>query len=190
MQLESKKSYKKISFELSKNDFLQHLLYSASKIPSVLQKRRRNKIILPIIYLAVSIFGFIQGNFFLVVAMTLMSALWFWAFPKWEKKQYVKQYNQYLDKNLKDEIGKRITLEFNPQEIIQSEENQTFQITYDQIGGWYETKYAVYMGLKDGHTIIIPKKDLYDLEEIKEIVRNNEQGISIPEILDLDWEWK
>ena len=190
MNSEASHNYKKISFKLSKNDYLQHLLYSASKTSTVIQKRRRSKIILPIIYLSVAIFGFIQGNIFLIIAMIVMSALWYWWFPNWERKQYIQQYNKYLDKNMMDEIGKEITLEFSPKEIIQTEKSQVFQISYYQIRGWYETSFGVYIGLEDGYTIIIPKNGEEEISEIKSIVFNNNEGIEIQETLDLDWEWK
>lgn len=190
MYPEKNNTHKIISFELNKNDYLQHLLYSASKTPSVIQKRRRNKIILPIIYLMVAIFGIIQSNFLLVIVMAVMATLWFWWFPSWEKKQYIKQFNKYLDENVQNEIGKEIILEFGPQEIIQTEKNQSFNVTYDQIRGWYETQSGVYIGLEDGYTIIIPKNNEEDITEIKLIVFNNEPNIPINEILDLDWEWK
>lgn len=190
MYSEENNIHKIISFELNKNDYLQHLLYSASKTSSVQQKRRRNKIILPIIYLVIGIFGIIQGNLFLVLSMIIMSSLWLYFFPSWEKKQYIKQFNQYLDTHLKDELDKEITLEFSSQEIIQTEKNQKFHITYDQIRGWYETGAAVYIGLMDGYTIIIPKNDVGEIADVKSIVFNNEQNIPILETLDLNWKWE
>ncbi|HUH73470.1 MAG TPA: YcxB family protein [Chitinophagales bacterium] len=190
MYSKENKHQKTISFEVTKNDYLQHLLYSASKTPSVIQKRRRHKIILPIIYLGVAVFGIFQGNLLLILSMVAMAALWFWWFPSWERKQYIQQYNKYLDQNHVDEIGKKVKLEFNSQEIIQTEKNQTFHISYEQIRGWFETKMAVYIGLQDGYTIIIPKNDAAEIEEIKSIVYNNEFKIPIQEQLDLEWEWK
>ncbi len=180
----------KISFFLTKEDYLQHLLYSASKTPDILRKRKRNRIILPVIYLSVGIFGFINGNMALFAALLLLAALWYSIFPKWEQKQYVNQYSKYLDTNLKDEIGKEVSLEFSAEHIIQTEKNQKFTTAYDQIRGWYETGQAVYIGLNDGYTIIIPKAGINHLAEIENIVLNNQDGITISQVKDLSWEWK
>lgn len=190
MYTEENPHHKIISFKLEKNDYLEHLLYSASKTSSVQQKRRRNKIILPIIYLGIGIFGIIQGNLFMVISMIIMASLWLYFFPSWEKKQYIKQFNQYLDTNLKDELDKEIKLDFSSKEIIQTEKNQKFHITYDQLRGWYETGTAVYIGLLDGYTIIIPKNNEKEIEDVKSIVFNNELNIPIQETLDLNWKWE
>lgn len=180
----------KISFFISKDDYLQHLLYSASRTPDILKKRKRNRVILPIIYTSVGAFGFANGNTALFASLLLLAALWYYMFPKWEQKQYVKQYLKYLDTHLKDEIGKEVSLEFSPQHIIQSETNQKYTITYDQIRGWYETGQAIYIGLNDGYTIIIPKAGIHHLAEIENIVQNNQDGIAVTMVKDLDWEWK
>lgn len=180
----------KLKYSLRKEDYLQHLLYSASQTPAILKKRKRNRIILPVLYISIGIFGFINGNFPLFFALLTLAILWYWAFPKWEQKQYSKQYSKYLDTQLQEENGKDIELEFSTEQIIQQEAGQTFSIQYDQIRGWFETKEAVYIGLNDGYTIIIPKADIQQLDDIENILLSNGSGITIPQVKDLNWEWK
>lgn len=180
----------KLKYSLRKEDYLQHLLYSASKTPAILKKRKRNRIILPVLYLSIGIFGFINGNFPLFMALLALAALWYWAFPRWEQKQYIRQYSKYLDTQLQEEAGKDIELEFSPGQILQKESGQVFSIQYDQIRGWFETTDAVYIGLNDGYTVIIPKTGISQLAEIENIVRGNDANVVIPQIKDLNWKWQ
>ncbi len=184
-------SHQKISFTLSREDYLRHLLYASSKTPSVIRKRKINRIVLPILYLSIAVFGIFQNNMSLFASFAILSVLWFWYFPKWESGQYIKQYNKYLDRHIQEKVGKEIQLEFTPEQIVQTEDDTQYIIPYDQIRGWYETSYAVYIGLLDNYTIIIPKhlieKD--ELNLIEKITRNNTKDISFPFVKDLDWEW-
>lgn len=187
---QTKKQSIKLKYSLNREDYLQHLLYSASKTPAILKKRKRNRIILPVLYISIGIFGFISGNIPLFLALLVLAVLWYWAFPKWEQKQYTKQYSKYLETQLQEENGKDIELEFSTEQIIQKEEGQAFSIHYNQVRGWFETKEAVYIGLNDGYTIIIPKAEVNQLADIENLVLNNEENAAIPQIKDLDWKWK
>lgn len=179
-----------LSYTLTKDEYLDHLLYTASKTPSVIKKRRNNRLILPVLYLSIAIFGFFIENFALFSSLLLLAILWYLLFPKWENKLYVKQYSKYLDKQLQDNKGELIELKFNRDYISKKRNGQSFTIPYGQIRGWYETSQAVYIGLLDNYTIIIPKKSTYQLKEIERIVTSNNENLPIHVVKDLDWKWE
>lgn len=184
-------SSEKIVYTLSKEDYLQHLLYAASKTPSVQKKRKINRLALPILYLAVAVFGFFKENLAMVMAMMGLAFLWYMYFPRWEKKQYLKNYSKYLDQQVQDKVHKEIELEFSNQHILQTEDDTQYLITYDQVRAWHETSSYVYIGLLDNYTIIIPKLFLEEkLEIITDLIQNNTEQIEVPFIRDLSWKWE
>lgn len=180
----------KLSYTLSKNDYLDHLLYTASKTPSVVKKRRNNRIILPILYLSIALFGIAIGNLAMFSSLFLLSLLWYILFPKWENKQYIRQYSKYLDEQLEDNTDEDVELEFSNASIIKKGADYEYTIFYRQIRGWYETGQAIYIGLMDDYTIIIPKRSVQQLDEIEEIVSNNQEGVLIKVTKDLNWKWE
>lgn len=179
----------KISYTLSKEDFLQHLLYAISKTPSVNDKRKKYKNILPILYLLIGVIGAISGNMILFSSLLLLAIVWWIFYPKLEAKLYKNRYSKYLDQQQPSELGKTIELDFQSDNIFQKEENITYSIEYQQIQVIHEIKDYIYLGLKDGYTIIIPKQQIKNPQSIIFNIKSNAPSLDIPIIEDLNWKW-
>lgn len=178
-----------IQFLLGKEDYLQHLLYASSKTQSIVRKRKRYQLILPLIYIAISILCIVLKNTSLAVALVILAILWYLFFPKWERRQYSRQYSNYIDENMKGEIGRNISLEFREEDIFQKVGNQYYTIPYNKIKSWYENGKYLYLGLEDGYTIIIPKTENMDISEIETIVLSHKDS-DFPQIKELNWEFR
>lgn len=179
----------KISYTLTKEDFLQHLLYADTKNKAIQTKRFKGKILLPILYVIIGVVGFVSGYSLLMLFMLAFALIWWVIYPKWEKNHYKKLYSQFLDKEMSQGTSKQISLEITPEQIFQKEDNVTYSIAYDQINVCHENGQYIYLGLKDGYTLIIPKRELADAEELKNSIFNNSKGIEIPQVTDLNWKW-
>lgn len=180
----------KITYTLSKEDYLEHLLYASSKTPSIQNKRKVYKILLPVVYIIIGAIGLISGNMVLFSSLIALAILWWVLFPKFERNLYTKRFSKYIDQQLKSNAYKSIELEIHPEQIFQKEENITYTIAFEQINIIHEIKNYIYIGLKDGYTIIIPKNKIQHLDQWKQIFLENIQAFEIPQVIDLNWKWE
>jgi|GEM_PF-1285641 len=180
----------KINFILTEQDYLTHLLYSASKTPAILKKRKRNRFLLPVLYVAVGFFGMLNGKIVLFLCLVALALLWYSGFPNWEKNQYVKHYKKYIKNNLSDLSGKENVYDFRQDGIYASEDNsEPYKIAWSEIHGLYEIPDALYLGLNSGHTIILPKQAVPETDALKHLILENPANPDIKVVNDPDWKW-
>lgn len=179
----------KITYTLTKEDYLQHLLYASSKTPNIQNKRKIYKILLPVIYIVVAFIGLISGNMILFFSLAILSVFWWVFFPKWEKNLYTNRYSKFLDQQMSTEGFKQIEIDIQPEQIFQKEGTITYSIAYDQIRVIHEIQNYFYIGLKDGYTVIIPKNAISDIDAFKKSITEYTQELGIPQVTDLNWKW-
>src|SRR5688572_6178396 len=94
-----------INFYTDENDFLAHQLFVASKSKRIKRKRKRNKIIVPLVYGAFGLWFLFGDRGSLAIIFFIVGLLWFFIYPLWEKRYYMKHYKAFIEENYKDRLG-------------------------------------------------------------------------------------
>lgn len=179
-----------INYKIDENDFLTYQLYNASKSKHIKKTRWRNKVILPIIYFAFGLLFLFGDKISLSIVFFTTGILWFFIYPFWERRRYIKHYQRFIIENYQNRLGKIASLEFSNEFILakdNSSESKTLTTEIEEIN---EIPTTIFVKLKNGQSFILPKSKIENMEEVvtrlKELARYLEINYNINE----KWEWK
>ena len=177
-------------FKIDENDYLIYQLFVASKSESVKKKRRRNKIIMPILYLALGAFVFYQNNHLMGILFCVFAVLWFFIYPLWERNNYIRHYKNFIKENLKDGFGKSAFLEISNEHIFVKDEFSEAKISTSEIEEIYEIPTTIFIRMKAGKTFILPKDKIAEIKSLKSVLTELSNFLKINYISDENWKWK
>ena len=181
----------KIEFSLNENDFLVHQLYVASKSDRIRKKRQKNKIVSPIFFVVFGFLFYIQDKaIFAIFLFGIIGVLWFFFYPKWEKKHYVNHYKNFIKDNYKKRFGKNLTLDFNNDFILAYDDGSESKILTKELEEIDEITTTIFIRLKGGQSIILPKNKIENIDSLTKELKELATYLNIKYILDDKWEWK
>ena len=181
-----------MTFELKidENDYLTYQLFVASKSESVKKKRKRNKIIMPILYLVLGASGFYQNNLLMGILFCVFAVLWFFIYPLWERKNYIKHYKNFIRENYKDAFGKSAILEISDKTIFIKDELSEAKVSTSEIQEIYEIPTTIFIKMKAGKTLILPKDKIASIQELKLELTKLATFLKISYVSDENWIWR
>lgn len=181
-----------MTFELKidENDYLTYQLFVASQSKTIKRKRKRNKIIVPIFYLVLGVFGFYQSYRSLGVLLCVLAVLWFFIYPLWERNNYIKHYKNFIQENYKDAFGKSAFLEISNQTIFIKDELSEAKVSTSEIQEITEIPTTIYIRMKAGKTLILPKDKIASIQELKSELIRLATVLKISYISDENWVWR
>ena len=95
-----------IDYKIDEKDFLTHQLFVASKSDRIKRKRKRSKILLPLIYVAFGLLFLFQDKVSLTIIFFIIGLLWFLIYPFFERRHYIKHYTGFIKENYQDRLGR------------------------------------------------------------------------------------
>lgn len=175
-----------LEYKIEEQDYLVYQLYTASKSPRIQKKKTNGHIIitsvlalLGLIMLSVSAdktFGFLY----------LISAIAFGIYyPKYFKWRYKKHYLTHIRESYKQRIGLVVTLEFLEDTIVAKDKTGESKLSLKEIEGAIEIPEHFMLRFSSGVSLIIPKRDLNDLQPFKQLLIE----ANIPLVEELNWNW-
>ena len=179
-----------LTFTLDEKDYLTHQLFSASKSQHVINRRRRNKIIVPLIYLVFATLIFFSANYTVSFIFLVVALGWFFLYPYWESKRYFKHYQQFINENHKNRFNKSVTIEINRDFIIAKDDGSEGKVLTTEVAVIHEIPAAIYIKLKSGQSFILPKERIPDIINLKEYLKRLASDLKIEYCLNNNWEWK
>jgi hypothetical protein len=181
-----------MTFELKidENDYLIYQLFVASKSESVKKKRSRNKIIVPIVYIVLAVYGFYQNNLLMGVSFCDFAILWFFIYPLWDRNNYVRHYKNFIKENHKDSFGKSAFLEISNEHVFVKDEFSEAKISTSEIEEIYEIPTTIFIRMKAGKTFILPKDKIAEIKNLKSVLTELSNFLKINYISDENWKWK
>jgi hypothetical protein len=179
-----------IDYTIDESDFLTHQLFVASKSERIKKKRKRNKIIVPIVYTAIGILFFLQNNLSLTIMFFIIGILWFLIYPIWEKQQYIKHYKGFIKENYKNQVGRSITLEFSKDFIIAKNNSSESKISTTELEDINEIPSIIFIRLKGGQSFILPKNKIANINHTKAQLKELANYLQIKYEINEQWEWK
>lgn len=179
-----------IEYKIDENDFLTHQLFLASKSDRIKKKRRRSKVIVPLIYV---VFGFLflfESNYIMTIAFFVIGLLWFLIYPLWERRHYIKHYQGFIKETYKDRLGRTTTLEFSNDFILANDNGSESRILTKEIDEISEIQSTIFVRLKDGQSFILPKNKITSLDIVTRRLKELADFLKIKYVVDDKWEWK
>jgi len=181
-----------MTFELKidENDYLTYQLFVASKSESVKKKRSRNKIIVPIVYIVLAVYGFYQNNLLMGISFCGFAILWFFIYPLWERNNYIRHYKNFIKENYKDSFGKSAFLEISNEHIFVKDEFSEAKVSTSEIQEIYEIPTTIFIRMKAGKTFILPKDKIAEIKSLKSVLTELATFLKINYVSDENWKWK
>ncbi|MFM9950219.1 MAG: YcxB family protein [Saprospiraceae bacterium] len=179
-----------ITYSLSENDFLTHQLYAASTAERIIKKRQRARLIGPLIYLLLGLYYWFVSSRTAAGFLVILAILWYFIYPIWERNYYVRHYQAYIRENFRDRIGKLLTLTFEDDHLFAKESGMESKIPYSELSSVIEIPATIFLKLKTGEAIVLPKSSIQNLEPLKEKLKALTSALDVPYVLNEQWRWK
>ncbi|MEP1488546.1 MAG: hypothetical protein ABJK28_08965 [Algibacter sp.] len=177
----------KLKYSLTNEDFLEHQLYIASKSKNVIKKRKRTRVIIPLIYLVIALsYFFSKGNYTVSLIFISISIIWYLFYPIRSKKLHIKHYQNHINENYKNRIHVESEIEITNDYIFGKEKTNESKTSIEEVESLIELKTRFFLKLKTGLSLIIPKVVIGDISNFK----NKFIELNINIIDESDWEFK
>lgn len=179
-----------VGYEINENDFLTFQLFTASKSASIIKKRRRAQIRVPIIYLIFVVLLLLVDAYVLAGAFAVIAVLWFLFYPRWESRRYLNHYKTFIKEHYKNRSGRNATMEINDDVILTKENGSEGKLLTIELEEIVEIPTVILMRLKGGQAFVLPKDRINNLEELKSRLKELASYLKIKYSVENEWEWK
>ena len=179
-----------IDFKIDQKDFLTHQLFLASRSTRIKRKRRRSKMAVPLFYLAFAVFCLYEDKVWMSILFTLIAILWFFIYPLWERRHYIRHYKGFIKENYKERLDVIATLEFNDDYILAKDNGSDSKVLTTEVEEICEIPTRIFVRLKGGQSFILPKDKIRDLDNLKLRLKELSNHLKIKYQTDEKWEWK
>ena len=122
-----------IQFSIDQQDYLTFQLFTASRSVNINRKRFRNKALIPLVYFAFGLWFSLQGQIIPVVVFFLVGVLWYLFYPKWDKGNFERRYNNFIAKNYKDSFNKKAEMIFQSDNFVVNDFVNKLKFNYKEI---------------------------------------------------------
>ena len=116
--------------------------------------------------------------------------LWFFVYPIWERRHYIKHYKGFIKENYKDKLGITATVEFENDYILAKDSGSESKILTTEIEEINEIPTTVFVRLKGGQSLILPKDKIANFDSLKGRLKEIANHLKIEYIIDEKWEWR
>ncbi|MBN1185278.1 MAG: YcxB family protein [Bacteroidales bacterium] len=180
----------KIEFTIEKIDFLTLQLYEASRSKRIKQTRTRLQVLTSLIYVLIGFLVLLHNDAILALVFFGIAVIWYLLIPKFIRKRMVRSYSKFIDTHLANRYGQQASFTFRD-EYIESESfigKSKFKIKemteVDEIKDYYFLRFST------GVAIIIPKRKIENLTELKDKLNQIVENLNIPYFNHMNWVWK
>lgn len=186
----SQQTHLTLEYALEKEDFLSFQLFVASQSKTI-KKRRNLNLFIPIpifLFLGIAMYGRSQ-NISTIVTCVIFSVLWLILYPLYVKRLYKKNFSKYIQENYAKRFGNLAKLIFYEEGVGIVDKNTESKLKYDELESIIEVPNHIFLALKSGQSIIIPKNKIAkDLQE--KSISFIENKIHTKIIKYPNWTWK
>lgn len=172
------------------DDFLQHQLYISSKSKNTQKARKKSKLSVLGIFLAFSIYSFFTDDQVLAYYFLVLIGATIIFYPRYQRNHYKKHYSKFINETYKNRFGEVSTLIFRDDFIESDSIVGESKMNYTSIEEIIEIKNHIFLKLKTGGSLIIPKAKIENLNELKISLEAISKKYAIPNTVELDWKWK
>ncbi|UMY65369.1 MULTISPECIES: YcxB family protein [unclassified Flavobacterium] len=179
-----------IHYTLEENDFITYQLYVASVSKRMQAKRSRSKVRVSLIYLAGGLWLAVLGV--LVMGTVFMTAAvgWFFLYPIWERRHYLRHYTAYVKEHFAPRVGKEISLEITDDFMYTKTATSESKVHTSEIEQLTEIPTLFILQLKGGQAFLLPKYKMADREAVSARLKSLAGHLGVEYVGVDKWEWK
>ncbi len=178
------------NFKITQQNYLTFQLYLASKSQSILKKRKRTRLVVPILYSVFAISLFVLESPFLAAGFAAFAMLWFFFYPIWEKGKYVKYYQKIIQENHKSRIGTDIKIDIQNDHLFTASGGTEAKIATSEIIEIVELKDLLLIRLDVTQAFVIPKDQINELPALIRELKELAKKLKVKYTEELGWVWK
>jgi Ca2+/Na+ antiporter len=171
---------------LTKDDFLQFQLFTASQSPSIAKRRNRNRIMVSLLYVVIALTTFLRGQLNFAVVILVFSGLWFVLYPLYSAWYYKRHYSKHIDEHYKEKIGSSSQLSISCHGLEAEGNAISGSIAFNGMGKLFEIPGYFFLQVETGDYLIFPKSN----EETAEFVQELEKAAGLTREVLEHWKWK
>jgi len=179
-----------INYQNNREEFLNYQLYIASKSDRVRRRRKRGKSVIPVCYILMGLFFLMRGSTGLGFIFCTIAILWYFIYPLWEAKYYVRHYKAFIKEHYEEMINRSVHMEIGTKHLTAATDNTQSSMAVSEIVSMVEISSAVFIRLKTGLAFIIAKANMAHPDEKISELKAVASRLNIPYITDNTWRWK
>jgi hypothetical protein len=146
--------------------------------------------VIPVAYGAFAMLFYTQSKYELMAIFFLIAVLWFVIYPSWERKKYVKHYQNFIAENYKNRIGRMTSLTLNNEHFLTKDDGGESKILTTETDEIIEIPNLILIRLKSGQSLIIPKLKIDNIEVVRSYLISLVDVLKINYRIEDDWKWK
>jgi hypothetical protein len=174
------------TYKLDANDFLQYQLFTASKSKKIAKKKMYGWLLFTLAAAIFALYCFFNDSTSLAIYFSVIAGGWGLLYPKYFNWKYVKHYTDFINKNYKNRFDKTTKISFSKEYIIATDDSGEGKIKVSEVVSVNETSPHIFITFLSGASLIIPKRELHNNEELK----NSLVKIGLTINNELNWIWK
>ena len=122
--------------------------------------------------------------FFILLCIPL-----YFLYNVFERKQYLKHFNKFIDHHFKDNIDRKSTIQIEDDRFHVVDDEELWH-SYDDIEEVHETNQLMVVQLKNGVAILLPKNKIANAGVLLDKLNKEAVSRRIPVYSFPDWKWK
>lgn len=178
-----------LTYTVSDSDYLNYQLYVASKSPQIAKKRRRVRVLVPVAYVIMALYGYFKENYTMAITFAVVAILWWLLYPLRDRKIYINHYKRFIQENLQTAEKRNVTLEISPSFFVARDGENESKIGTAELAAINETGELFLIRLKTAQTFILPKSAFSNTEEIERFLKDLAWKQHVPYTSELNWKW-
>ena len=179
-----------LKYGLTEHDYVQHLLFTATKSDRIKKKRRRNWIKTTAVVFGFGLIFYLVNDIHMFYYCLVAGFITLIFYPSYERYHYRKHYKKFVADAYKNRINIIAKVVLTENTIETSDKTGEAKLNLSELQEIIETNEYFYMNLKVGESLIIPKLKIESLEELRFELKSLAAKLNINFANDLSWHWK
>lgn len=179
----------KFTFTMGEEDFLTNLLYTASTSKVIINRRKKTRFLVPILYILFGIFN-LPNHEGIAITLFAFAILWVLFYPIRERKRYIGFYKKHIKDYFGTRLGKPCSFELENDFLLLKEGDSESRISIEEVESIIELPAAIIIKLKFGTALSLPKAKISGIEELKNILKKLAKKLNIVYMDEPDWVWR
>ena len=183
-------SQMELIYTLDESDYLEHQLYVASKSDRVKKQRIKSWLIVTLAFLSLCFLFYTTENNFMMYYFGGFCILTLLFYPIYLRRRYKKHYEKYIEDTYKNRFNKPNKIIFDETSINCFDISGETKINLTIIEEIIETSRYIYLKIKTGGNLIIPKLKVENIAMVQTNLISLANKLKINYNKELEWKWK
>ena len=179
-----------LKYTLDETVYLEHQLFIASKSERIKKQRVKSLVIVICAFLSLSFLFYTTHNIFMMYGFGIFSMLTLFFYPYYQRQHYYKHYQKFIADNYKNRLNEPCNIVFNEDRIDCFDITGETKINISIIEEIIETGKYIYLKIKTGGSLIIPKLKVKNIATVQTSLALLADRLKINYTKELEWKWK